>query len=489
MHDNEFNPVIGMDLGTTFSCAALWTDRQCPEVFKYLGNDTIPSIVYLQESGTPLVGTYARKKLIIDPKNAIDKIKRHMDDEDFRVELRGEAYTPVDISAMILEVIAKEITKLRPRLEIAGVVVTHPHYFKYPAIARTKQAAEEAGLPVIRLVSEPVAAALDYGFATRAFQDKSGEETILVFDLGGGTFDVTVLRIINQSDSLTFKVLGVGGDAMLGGTNFDEAFFDWTLREANLDFSKLDDAANARARANLLEAVIQVKEELSDTEDATITVPNILPNQHLELDVTRRQFEEILTPFCEQVRSTVSNTIARAGLRPGELAKTIVVGGSSRIPIMQSIIREETGAEPWRDADPDLAVCRGAAILAALDDGRMDEFRKEIKIEEATSHALGVRAANDKFAILIPPNRSAPVQATKIFVVRSSEFTVVPYQGHGKLVTDEGVRALKEIPISGMQLGPNGEAHVKITFTVNDQQLLYVKIEAPGVSEQRQMEF
>jgi molecular chaperone DnaK len=490
MADDELNPVLGIDLGTTYSCAARWK-RDRPEPYKLLDGDTLPSVVYIQESGAPLVGRFARQRLIIDPPNAVAKIKRHIGDDDQVVRLRGKSYTPVDISAMILRRLRDDIYQRCPAssgFNLAGVIVTHPQYFKYPQIARTKEAAEQAELPVIRLLSEPVAAALDYGFTQYQGLSRECAETILVFDLGGGTFDVTVLKVINTLNTLTFKVLSVGGDAMLGGTNFDEAVEQWALQQAGIGFQAVDQITRDRSLAKLGEQVIEVKEQLSSIDDALLTVPNILPGKHLELEITRDQFNEIIRSYCERIRAIVSGTLARANLNAGELTRTLLVGGSSAIPIMRRIVKEETGVDPWANTDPNLAVCRGAAFLAAMEDGRV-ETRKQIVIEEVTSHALGVRAAGDKFAILIPANRPAPVEATKIFTVKSRDFIVTPYQGAGKLVTEPNVLELKSIPITGVQLGPDGQADVKITFAVNDQQILFVKIEAPGVFEQRQMAF
>jgi molecular chaperone DnaK (HSP70) len=489
--DNQLHPVVGIDLGTTYSCIARWADDRAETYKLQDGSDVLPSIVYIQDGGVPLVGTYARQRLIIDPPNAVEKIKRHMGDDGKVVRLRGTDYTPVDISALILKRLKDDVYRKYPAssgFSISGAIITHPQYFKYPQIARTQEAAEKAGLPVIRMLSEPVAAALDYGFTQYQGLAEDRSEKLLIFDLGGGTFDVTVLHVINTLNKLTFKVLSVGGDDMLGGTNFDEAFQTWALEQGKIDLDSLDPLARARSLAKLGEQVIDVKKQLSSVDDTFLSVPNILPGKHLDIEVTRDQFNEIIRGSCDRVRGIVSATLARANLRPGELSRTILVGGSSRIPIMRQIVQDETGVEPWANTDPDQTVCRGAAFLAAIDDGRVGN-KKEIVIEEITSHALGVRAAGDKFAILIPANRPAPVEATKIFSVNSSSFTVIPYQGNGKLVTEDSVLKLKPIPVAGVQLGPDGKADVRITFSVNDQQILFVKIEAPGVYEQRQMEF
>ena len=491
MPDDELNPVVGIDLGTTFSAIARWK-KDRPEIYKFKNGETVPSVVHIQKSLEPLVGKFALKQLVMDPENTVENAKRYMGDSSKVYRLRGGEYTPVDISAIILEWMARDVANMFPStsgFEFAGAIVTHPQYFKFPQIARTQEAAEQAGLPVIRLLSEPVAAALDYGFSQYHQMEREISEKILIFDLGGGTFDVTVLEILNELSSITFRVLSVGGDDMLGGTNFDEALVEWALKEGGIDFSTVqDERMRHSAMARLIENIIEVKCGLSAAENWPITAPNILPGEHLELDVSRDQFNEIIKPYCDRIRRIVSRTIASANLRGGEIDRTILVGGSSKIPVMRKIVQEETGAEPWANTDPDLAVCRGAAFLAAMEDGRIGS-QKEIIIEEATSHALGIRAAGDKFSILIPANRTAPVEATKIFTTRSQTFSVTPYQGSGKKVTDEGVIELKTIPVSGVQLDTSGQADVKITFTVNDQQILFVKVEAPGVYEQRQLEF
>jgi molecular chaperone DnaK len=447
------------------------------------GEGTLPSIVYMQESGIPLVGKYAGQRLIIDPANAVQHVKRFIGDETKRYVLRGKEYTPVNISAMILKRLVDDVRDKIPetvRFEVAGAIVTHPHYFKYPQIARTQEAAEEAGLPVIRLLSEPVAAALDYGFSMYRGLNEKRCEKILVFDLGGGTLDVTVLELTNDVNKTVFRVMAVGGDDMLGGTHFDEAFQRWSLERSGVNLDGLERAARDQSMVRLQEAVVEAKKRLSFEEDTLLAAANITADKHIELEVTRDQFNAILEPFCERVRCIVRNTMQSANLRKGDLDRTILVGGSSRIPVMRRIVQEETGKEPWANADPDLAVCRGAAILAAMEDGRV-EMKKEVIIEEATSHALGVRAADDKFSVLIPANRRAPVRATRIYRTPSPDFDVVPCQGPGnaRKVTDAGVTLLKPVEVRGARLGPDGLTTVEITFTVNEQQILYVDIKAP----------
>lgn len=493
MSDNQLNPVIGIDLGTTFSCVAYWNDDR-PEVYRLSdGSQTLPSIVYIQDGGKPLVGKFARQRLIIDPLNAVEKAKRFMGEEK-QYSLRGEDYSPVDISRLILERLRDDIQSKFPSnsgFDLAGAVVTHPHYFKFPQIARTQEAAEAAGLPVIRLLSEPVAAALDYGFTMYRNLEDEKSERLLIFDLGGGTFDVTVLQVTNSLNELKFQVLSVGGDDMLGGTNFDEDFMAWVLKDQNIDLEEIDNhESKLRSIAKIAEAVIEAKIQLSSLEETYVSVPNVLPGKHLDGEVSREQFETIIEPHCERIRAIVTSTIAGAGLRAGEIDKSIMIGGSSYIPIMRRIVEEETGAEPWANADPNLAVCRGAAFLAAMEDGRVDT-KKEIIIEEVTSHALGLRAAGNKFAQLIPGNRRAPVQATKIFTTESANFEVIPYQGPSKrnAVIDDKYIKLKPIDISGVELSSDGSADVKVTFSINEQQMLFVKVEAPGVFEERQMEY
>ncbi len=491
MPDNSLKPVLGIDLGTTFSCVARWADTR-PEVYKLKdGNDVIASVVYIQDGGTPLVGNIAVRRRLVDPDNGVAKIKRHIG-EEHKVKLRGRDYTPVEISALILERIKADIAGMFPSnvgFEIAGAVVTHPQYFKYPQIARTQEAAEKAGLSVIRLISEPVAAALDYGLSQFEGLEKDCHEKILVFDLGGGTFDVTVVEVINTLNKLTFRVLSVGGDDMLGGTNFDEAFEEWTIRHEKLDTSRCEPGALKRAMMQLNEQCVEAKKTLSFVDDALIGVPSFLPDRHIDVTVTRKQFEEeIIGKYCDRVRNIVADTLAGAKLRSGELNRVIMVGGSSRIPMMRRIVQEVTGVEPWANVNPDLAICRGAAFLAAMEDGRVN-FKKELVIEEVTAHALGVRAADDRFSVLIKANRPAPATGTRVYTVHESEFTVTPYQGHGTKVTEPTFTALKPIHISGVQLDASGKADIQVKFTVNEQQLLFVKIDAPGVSEERQMEF
>ena len=503
MSDDEHSPVLGIDLGTTYSCIARWDGRrEEPDVYTLgPGDRTLPSVAYYPEKGDILVGKLAKNRLLMDPENGVEKVKRHIGEEGFALDIRGQKRSPVDVSADILSKLVGDVRGKYPtgKWEHAGAVVTHPYYFKYPQVANTEAAAKQAGINVFRLIPEPIAAALDYGLQEGRFkEDSSAPETILIFDLGGGTFDVTVFRMTNEKDRLLFEVLSTGGDDRLGGTDFDEALVDHGLAEAGIDLCAVDDSTRLKSLAKLNEAAINAKHELSAIESSFLLVPDVIPGQHLELEIERQQFEKILaeppepgahwsspTPrgdFLERIRTIVDETVYKSGLKKGDIGRTIMIGGSSKMPVMGRIVKELTGAEPWATAEQDLAVARGAAIIAAMDDGRMESLAggKEIVIEVPTSHALGIRTAGGIFTKLIPENRKTPCDATQIFEKkgRQTVLNVEVFQGSGKNVTDSGVAKVGVVPITG--LPADSDFEIKVTFKVNIQQMVSVRVEWPG---------
>jgi len=502
MSDDEFNPVLGIDLGTTNSSIARWDSRRGePDVYSLVNSRRIPSVVYYPDKGDVLVGKLAKNKLIMDPENGVEKIKRHIGEEGYTLKIRGRTLTPVDVSAEILSKLMKDVRGKFPtgKWDPAGAVITHPYYFKYPQVANTEAAAKKAGINVFRLIPEPVAAAFDYGLHTQRFKEESSApETILIFDPGGGTFDVTVFRMSNEKHRLLFEVLSTGGDDRLGGTDFDEALVDYCLGEARVDLGTVDRSTQLKSLAKLNEAAINTKCELSEVETSLFIVPDVLPGQHLDLTVTREQFvkgvlEQPPAPgrhwsspprrenFLERIRRIVEETISKSGLRRGEINRPVLVGGSSRIPIMRDILKDLTGTEPWESADRDLAVTRGAAIVAAKEDARIECISgdKEIVIEVPTSHALGVRTAGGVFTRLIPENRKTPCDATQVFEKKGQQgfLNIEVFQGSGKKVTDAGVAKVGVVPITGL---PQGTIEIKVTFKVNVQQMVSVRAEWKG---------
>lgn len=474
--DNEKKPVLGIDLGTTYSAISRWTEKG-PKVYQSpKGGYTIASAVYFDPRQTkPVVGNLALTKAILDPENAVIGVKRKMDNGHQILKVGGTEYTPIDISSIILKDIFEYAERTTPGFSPSGVVVTVPYYFTALQRQNTIEAAEQAGLNVLGIIEEPIAAALAYGLHE---EDSIKDETILVFDLGGGTFDLTIFRLINSKDKLSFEVLATGGDDRLGGLDFDKDIANLLLQKSGLNLDGITKEDRLKADRALLDAAKETKETLSFEEFTDVTKPNILPGQHIEVDIERHEIEKVLKKYFTKMDFIIDTVLEKASVSKNEIDRVIKVGGSSRIPKIDELLIQKIGINKVHsNIDPDLCVAQGASVYAAFRDERLD-WSKEIEIKTATAHDLGIRAGNDRFSVLIPGNRKTPCEATRIFTTNiddCEELDVDVFQGSSPLLANN--MQIGKIRVGGLLRRPAGELDIKITFKVTQQQAVSVEIE------------
>ncbi|MCI2254786.1 Hsp70 family protein [Domibacillus sp. PGB-M46] len=474
--DNEKKPVLGIDLGTTYSAIARWTEKG-PKVYQNpKGDYTCASVVYYDgRQEKPLVGAYAAGKAVIDPSNAIIGVKRMMDDADQTITLGGKEFSPIDISSIIIKDVFEYAKKTTPGFDPAGIVVTVPYYFTAVQNTNTSEAAEKAGLNVLGIIQEPIAAALAYGIHEEEALD---DEIIMVFDLGGGTFDITIFRFVNDTDKLTFEVLATGGDDRLGGLDFDNSMMNYIIEKAGIEFHGHEETAVLKAKKVLLEAAKEAKETLSFEEMTEIIKPNVLPGRHIELDIERSELEECLVPFFQKIDMIIDDVIDKASLSKQDITRVIKVGGSSRIPKMDEMLAKKIGdGKIYGNIDPDLCVAEGASVYAAYLEERLS-WSKEIDIKTATAHALGIGLGDGRFSVLIPANRRTPCEASRTFTTNTDNcesLDIDLYQGSSKLVRNN--KKIGTIHVGGLAKRPAGELDIKITFRISQQQNVSVTVE------------
>jgi molecular chaperone DnaK len=473
--DNEKKPALGIDLGTTYSAIARWTDKG-PRVYQNPRREyTWASVVYNDErQEKPLVGNLALSRALINPENAIIGVKRKMDDGKQKIRLGDKEFTPIEISAMILKDVYEYAERTTPGFDPSGVVVTVPYYFTALQSSNTSEAAALAGLNVLGTIPEPVAAALAYGIHE---EDAISDEKIMVFDLGGGTFDLTIFRLISTDNNLTFEVLATGGDDRLGGLDFDKRLADVIIKKAGLNTSNLSPEEEIKLNATLMLAAKEAKETLSFEEYYDIIRANILPGQHIELEITRSEFEECIKDYMDKMDYIVDDVIEKASLSKADIDRVIKVGGSSRIPIIDVLLSNKIGSgKIYGNIDPDLCVAQGASIYAAYLDERL-EWSKEIEIKTATAHALGIGLGDGRFSTLIPSNRRTPCEAKKIFTTNTDNcesLDIDVYQGSSKFIKNN--TKIGTIHVSGLMKRPAGELDIEITFRINQQQTVSVTV-------------
>ena len=473
--DNEKKPALGIDLGTTYSAIARWTEKG-PKVYQTKSGDyTLPSVVYFDErQDKPLVGNQALKRALIDPENAIIGVKRMMDDGAQKIRMGKKEYTPIEISSMILKDIYEYAEKTTPGFDPTGVVVTVPYYFTALQCTNTSEAASLAGLNVLGIIQEPVAAALAYGIHQ---EETLSDEIIMVFDLGGGTFDLTIFRFTNSEDKLTFEVLATGGDDRLGGLDFDKSLSELIKEKAQLDFTGITIENEIKAKALLMEAAKETKEILSYEDYTDIIKPNILPGQHIEIDIERAEFEECIENYFAKMDMIIDNVIEKASLSRKDIDRVIKVGGSSRIPKVDELLAQKIGSgKVYGNIDPDLCVAQGASIYAAFLDERIG-WSKQFEIKTATAHALGVGLGDGRFSVLIPSNKKTPCEKTSVFTTdkdNCEELDIDLYQGSSKFIKNN--KKIGRIHVSGLKKCKAGELDIYITFRINQQQSVSVTI-------------
>ncbi len=468
--------VIGIDLGTTNSCVAVMEGGEAVVIPNAEGNRTTPSVVGFKKDGERIVGETAKRQAITNPDRTISSIKRHIG-TSHKEKIGDESYTPQEISAMILQKL-KSDAEAYLGSTVTQAVITVPAYFNDAQRQATKDAGKIAGLEVLRIVNEPTAAALAYGL------DKQEQnQTILVYDLGGGTFDVSILEL---GDGI-FEVKATSGDNRLGGDDFDQVIIDWLAnefkKEHGVDLSK-DKAAVQR----LKDAAEKAKKELSGVLTTTISLPFItvvdgVP-QHLELSLTRAKFEELSAQLVERTLGPTRQALKDADLSPTQIDKVVLVGGSTRIPAVQDAIKKLIGKEPHKGVNPDEVVALGAAIQAGVLTGDV----KDVVLLDVTPLSLGIETAGGVFTKMIDRNTTIPTSKSQIYSTYADMQTSVEIhvlQGERSMAADN--KTLGRFMLSDIPPAPRGVPQIEVTFDIDANGIVNVSALDKGTGKSQKI--
>lgn len=447
--------VIGIDLGTTNSCVAFMEGDEAVVIPNAEGGRTTPSVVGFSKSGERLVGEAAKRQAITNPDKTIISIKRHMG-TDYKVKIDDKEYTPQQISAMILRKLKSDAEAYLGE-KVTQAVITVPAYFNDSQRQATKDAGRIAGLEVLRIINEPTAAALAYGL------DKADDQTILVFDLGGGTFDVSILEL---GDGL-FEVKATSGNNKLGGDDFDQAIIDYLVEEFKKEHG-IDLTNDKMAMQRLKDAAEKAKKDLSGVLTTTISLPFLSADEtgpkHLEVTLTRAKFNELTAHLVEKTMEPTRRALKDAGLEPNQIDKVILVGGSTRIPAVQEAIKNLIGKEPSKGVNPDEVVAMGAAIQGGVLAGEV----KDVVLLDVTPLSLGIETLGGVFTKLIERNTTIPTEKTQIFSTAADNQTVVDIhvlQGERPMAKDN--KSLGQFQLHGIPPAPRGVPQIEVTFKID----------------------
>ena len=467
--------VIGIDLGTTNSVVAVMEGGEPTVITNTEGSRLTPSVVGFSKTGERLVGQLAKRQAVSNPENTISSIKRHMG-ENYTVDIQGKKYTPQEISAMILQKL-KEDAESYLGEKVTQAVITVPAYFNDAQRQATKDAGKIAGLDVLRIVNEPTAAALAYGL------DKGGDGKILVFDLGGGTFDVSILEL---GDGV-FEVKATNGNTHLGGDDFDNKVMNWMISEFKSQ-TGIDLSQDKMAEQRLKEAAEKAKIELSTVLSTNINLPFITADatgpKHLDLTLTRAKFNELTEDFVQATMEPTRKAIADSGFSIDEIDKIILVGGSSRIPAVQEAIKQVLGKEPSKGVNPDECVAVGAAIQAGVLVGDV----KDVLLLDVTPLSLGIETLGGVFTKIIDRNTTIPTSGSQIFstaVDNQPSVDVHVLQGEREMAADN--KTLGRFELTGIPAAPRGVPRIEVTFNIDANGIVNVSAKDLGTGKEQKI--
>ena len=465
--------VIGVDLGTTNSCVAVIEGGEPVVIPNSEGSRTTPSVVAFARNGDRLVGQVAKRQAVTNSERTISSIKREMG-SDYRVNIDGKKYTPQEISAMILQKLKADAEAYLGET-VSEAVITVPAYFTDSQRQATKDAGKIAGLNVKRIINEPTAAALAYGV------DKEEPQKIMVYDLGGGTFDVSILDI----NSDVIEVLATAGNNRLGGDDFDQCIVDY-LVDGFKQEHKIDLRKDATAMQRVREAAEKAKIELSGITIASINLPFLTANKngplHMETTLSRAKFDELTRHLVDMTMGPVQQAMADSGLKPADLSKVLLVGGSSRIPAVQEAVKRFTGREPFKGINPDECVAMGAALQAGVMGGDV----RSLLLLDVTPLSLGIETVGDVFAKIIERNSTIPIQRSQIFTTAASFQTAVDVhvlQGERPIASQN--RELGRFRLDGIRRALRGVPQIEVTFSIDANGIVNVSARDLGTGRQQ----
>ncbi len=466
--------IIGIDLGTTNSCVAVLEGGEAHVIPNPEGNRTTPSVVAIKKDGEELVGETAKRQAVTNVDNTVSSIKRKMGTKE-KVEIDGKKYTPEEISAKILMKLKADAEAYLGE-KVTEAVITVPAYFNDSQRQATKNAGKIAGLDVKRIINEPTAAALAYGI-----DKQDNTHTVLVYDLGGGTFDVSILEL---GDGI-FEVKSTSGNNHLGGDDFDQRIMDYLVSEFKKD-NGVDLSKDKMAMQRIKDAAEKAKKDLSGMTTAQISIPFIAQNDagplHLEVSLTRSKFEELNMDLFESTLGPVKTALKDAKLKPSDINKVLLVGGSTRIPYIQELVKKELGQDPSKGVNPDECVAMGAAIQGGVLTGEVND----LVLLDVTPLSLGIETLGNIMTVLIPKNTTIPTSKSQVFSTAADNQPAVDIhilQGERQMV--DGNKTLGHFQLTGIPPAPRGIPQIEVKFDIDANGIVNVSAKDLGTGKEQ----